>query len=98
MHLTTPDSKLKSEWQTAYNEVRNVLANIFPNVDVLGSNHLVAIAGTLGFLPLCVSTEIEIEMIFLSASLTSSFSLTWKTGVQEIYGCMRVTSLVKPGF
>ena len=97
MHLTTPDSKLKSEWQIAYKEVQNVLANIFPNVDGLGGNHLVAIAGTLGFLPLCVSTEIEIEMIILSASLTSSFSLTWKTGVQGINGCVTAICLLNPG-
>ena len=39
-----------------------MLANIFPNLGVLGGNHLVAIAGTLGFLPLWVTTEIEMGM------------------------------------
>jgi hypothetical protein len=61
LHLTTPDTKLKSERQTAYKEVRHSLAAIFPYVDVLGGNHLVAIAGTLGLLPLWVTTEIEIH-------------------------------------
>jgi hypothetical protein len=61
LHLTTPDTKLKIERQTAYNEVRQSLADIFPYVDVLGGNHLVAIAGTLGFLPLWVASEIEIN-------------------------------------
>ena len=61
LHLTTPDIKKKADRQAAYKEVRRALADIFPNVDVLGGNHLVAIAGTLGLLPLWVTTEIEIQ-------------------------------------
>jgi hypothetical protein len=61
LHLTTPDPKLKSDRRTAYKEVRHSMANIFPYVDVLGGNHLVAIAGTLGLLPLWVTMEIEIH-------------------------------------
>ena len=62
LHLiTAPGTKLKSNRQTAYKEVRHSLASIFPYVDVLGGNHLVAIAGTLGFLPLWVTSEIEIH-------------------------------------
>jgi hypothetical protein len=38
-----------------------LLANIFPYIDVLGGNHRVAIAGTLGFLPSWVTLEIEIN-------------------------------------
>jgi hypothetical protein len=61
LHLTTPNPKKKSERQAAYKEVRHSLASIFPYVDVLGGNHLVAIAGTLGLLPLWVTSEIEIH-------------------------------------
>jgi hypothetical protein len=61
LHFTTPNTKLKSERQSAYKEVRQALAAIFPYVDVLGGNHLVAIAGTLRLLPLWVTTEIEIH-------------------------------------
>ena len=61
LNLTIPDTKLKTERQSAYKEVRHRLAAIFPYVDVLGGNHLVAIAGTLGLLPLWVRTEIEIH-------------------------------------
>jgi hypothetical protein len=41
--------------------VRHSLVDIFPYVDVLGGNHLVAIAGTLGLLPLWVTAEIEVH-------------------------------------
>jgi hypothetical protein len=61
LHLTTPDTKVKSERHTAYKDVRHALADIFPYVDVLGGNHLVAIAGTLGVLPLWLTSEIEIH-------------------------------------
>jgi hypothetical protein len=61
LHFTTPNTKLKVERRAAYREVRHSLADIFPYVDVLGGNHLVAIAGTLGLLPLWVTTEIEIH-------------------------------------
>jgi hypothetical protein len=61
LHFTTPNTKLKAERRAAYREVRHALADIFPYVDVLGGNHLVAIAGTLGLLPLWVTTEIEIH-------------------------------------
>ena len=61
LHFTTPDTKVKSEQRSAYKEVRCLLADIFPYVDVLGGNHLVAIAGTLGVLPLWVTSEIEIH-------------------------------------
>jgi hypothetical protein len=61
LHLTTADTKLKSERQLAYEEVRVSLASIFPYVDILGGNHLVAIAGSLGLLPLWVTTEIEVH-------------------------------------
>jgi hypothetical protein len=45
----------------AYKEVRHKLAAIFPYVNVLGGNHLVAITGTMGMLPLWVPSEIEIH-------------------------------------
>jgi hypothetical protein len=61
LHFTTPNIKVKSERRSAYKEVRHLLADIFPYVDVLGGNHLVAIAGTLGLLPLWVTGEIEIH-------------------------------------
>jgi hypothetical protein len=61
LHLTTPDTKLKTERRAAYMEVRRELTSILPYVDVLGGNHLVAIAGTIGLLPLWVTTEIEIH-------------------------------------
>jgi hypothetical protein len=61
LHFTTPDTKVKTERQLAYKEVRHSLADIFPYVDVLGGNHLVAIGGTLGLLPLWVTSEIEIH-------------------------------------
>jgi hypothetical protein len=63
LHLTTSTSppKLKAERRTAYEKVRSALADVFPYIDVLGGNHLAAIAGTLGILPLWVTTEIEID-------------------------------------
>ena len=61
LHFTTPNTKLKVERRAAYREVRHSLADIFPYVDVLGGNHLVAIAGTLGLLPLWVTTKIKIH-------------------------------------
>jgi hypothetical protein len=49
------------------------LAAIF--LDVLGGNHLVAIAGTLGLLPLWVTSEIEIhEGCSLNWLLTKLFT------------------------
>ena len=41
LHFTTPDTKVKAERRSAYKEVRHLLADIFPYVDVLGGNHLV---------------------------------------------------------
>jgi hypothetical protein len=61
LHLTTPDTKLKSKQQTAYKEVQHSLASIFPYVDVLGGKHLVVIDNTIGLLPFWVSSEIEIH-------------------------------------
>jgi hypothetical protein len=63
LHLTTSTSppKLKAERRSAYEKVRSSLANVFPYIDVLGGNHLAAIAGTLGILPLWVTSEIEID-------------------------------------
>jgi hypothetical protein len=51
----------KTERRTAYMEVRRELTSILSYVDVLGGNHLVAIAGTIGLLPLWVTTEVEIH-------------------------------------
>jgi hypothetical protein len=45
LHFTTPNTEVKSERRSAYKEVRQSLADIFPYVDVLGGNHVVAIAG-----------------------------------------------------
>jgi hypothetical protein len=42
-------------------------------MDVLGGNHLVAIAGTLGLLPLWVTSEIEIHKGQLMNWLLSKF-------------------------
>jgi hypothetical protein len=63
LHLATPTTppKLKHERRTAYEKIRSSLADVFPYVDVLGGNHLAAIAGTLGILPLWVTSEIEID-------------------------------------
>jgi hypothetical protein len=62
LHFTTSNTKLKSEQQLACKkEVRQLVADIFPYVDVLRGNHLVAIASTtLGLLPLWVTSEIKI--------------------------------------
>ena len=51
----------KTERRTAYMEVQRELTSILSYVDVLGGNHLVAIAGTIGLLPLWVTTEVEIH-------------------------------------
>ena len=62
LSLTTPDSKqTKSERRTAYRQIRRDLSDVLPYVDVLGGNHLVAIAGTLGLLPFWVTNEIEVH-------------------------------------
>jgi hypothetical protein len=61
LHLTTPNMKMKIERWTAYKEVSHLLASIYPYVDVLGGNDLITIAGTLGLLPLWVTSEIEIH-------------------------------------
>jgi hypothetical protein len=62
LSLTTPDSKQsKTQRRTAYIQIRRDLSEVLPYVDVLGGNHLVAIAGTLGLLPFWVTDEIEIH-------------------------------------
>jgi hypothetical protein len=61
LNLVTPNTKLKSERRLAHTEVCQSLADIFPYVDILGGNHLVAIAGTLGPSPLWVTLEIEVH-------------------------------------
>jgi hypothetical protein len=58
--------------------VRHSLAGIFPYVDVLGGNHLVAIPGTLGLLPLWVTGEIEIHRGRLITWLLTKFFLDKK--------------------
>lgn len=59
LSLTSADSKqTKSERQTAYHQIRQDLCEVLPYVDVLGGNHLVAVAGTLGLLPFWVTNEI----------------------------------------
>jgi hypothetical protein len=61
LHLTTPDIKVKSKQQASYRDVWHSPAYIFPYVDVLGGNHLVATASTLGLLPLWITSDIEIH-------------------------------------
>jgi hypothetical protein len=62
LHLSTSDGKKnKAERRAAYLQVRRDLSDVLPYVDVLGGNHLVAIAGTLGLLPFWVTAEIELH-------------------------------------
>jgi hypothetical protein len=61
LHLTTPSAMWKKDKMAAYKAVREELAASFPYVNVLGGNHLVAIAGMLGFLPLWLTSQIEIQ-------------------------------------